>query len=161
MPPHSKDTPNQQILDLSLNKKILIGYCNRDAYKIERYKRWFDDWYEKQEPEAYILNKLDKNFLKNLEITIFSATWCGACRVETARFYKIFDTLQISFDTVTVLYLNRQKKIPGLDIESFDVTHVPTIIFYQNKKEIGRIVEQPKDTLEATILEIQNKMAQA
>ena len=155
---YSKDAPNQQILDLTLNKEILIGYCNREAYNIERYKRWFDNWYEKQEPEAYILDKLNKEFLKNIEITIFAATWCGACRVETARFYKIFDTLQLAFDNVTVLYLNRQKKIPGLDITAYNVDHVPTFIFYQNKKEIGRIVEQPKDTLEADLLEIQDKI---
>ena len=125
---YSKENPNQQILDLALNKEILIGYCDRDAYKIERYKRWFDDWYKKQEPEAYILNKLEPDFLKSLEITIFAATWCGSCRVETARFYKIFDALKIPFEKVTVLYVNRQKKIPGLDISSYDVTRVPTFI---------------------------------
>jgi thiol-disulfide isomerase/thioredoxin len=158
---YTKENPNQQILDLALNKEILIGYCNRDAYKIERYKRWFDDWYERQEPEVYVLNKLDKSFLEKLEIIVFGATWCGACRVETARFYKIFDMLGISFDNVSLLYLNRQKKIPGMELDSFNISRVPTFVFKLNNKEIGRITEQPKDTLEADLLEIQNKIAHA
>ncbi len=155
---YSKEYPNQQILDLALNKEILIGYCNRKAYNIEPYKNWFDKWYEKLEPEIYFLNKLNKEFLKNIEIIIFAASWCGACRVEIARFYKIFDTLQIPFDNVTVLYVNRLKKIPGFDITPFEINRVPTFIFYQDKNEIGRIIESPKDTLEADLLEIQNKI---
>lgn len=152
---YTKDNPNQQYFDLLLNKEVLIGYCNRDAYDIPRYKRWFDEWYEKQEPESYVLSKLRKDFLKSVEIKVISASWCGGCRTEIARFYKILDTLEVQPKRLTVIYVNKQKQVPGLDLSEYQISRVPTFLFYQSGREIGRINERPADTLERDILQIQ------
>jgi thiol-disulfide isomerase/thioredoxin len=154
---YNKENLNQQFFDLLLNKEILIGYCDRKAYEIPRYKRWFDDWYEKQEPESYILSKLDKAFLREVQIVLISATWCGACRTETSRFYKILDALDVIPENLTVIYVNKQKRVPGLDLSSYGFSKVPTFIFYKGNEEIGRISERPQDTLEHDLLEIQRR----
>lgn len=152
---YTKDNPNQQYFDLLLNKEVLIGYCDRNAYEIPRYKRWFDEWYEKQEPESYVLSKINKDFFRSLEILVFSASWCGGCRTELARFYKIMDVLDLQPKRLTVIYVNKQKQVPGLDLSEYQFSRVPTFIFYRNNREIGRISERPADTLESDILEIQ------
>ncbi|MFW5657626.1 MAG: thioredoxin family protein [Bacteroidota bacterium] len=146
---------NQVTIDPVLNKEILIGYCDRGAYKIPRYQRWFDEWYKKQEPEVYYTGKLQAGFLASLSITIISASWCGSCRTEVARFYKIFDGLNINYNKVTVIYVNKQKQAPGIDISALRIGRVPTFIFYKNSTEIARITEQPKDTLEAELFRVQ------
>lgn len=157
---YNRDHLNQQYFDLLLNKEILIGYCNRDAYKIPRYARWFNDWYEKQEPEYYVLSKLNPRFLESLEMVVIAATWCGSCRAEIARFYKILDVLEINPGNLSVIYVNKLKQVPGLDLTEYQFTRVPTFIFYRDHKEIGRINEQPKDTLEKDLLDIQQAFEQ-
>ena len=152
---YTKENPNQQFFDLLLNKEILIGYCNRQAYDIPRYKRWFDEWYEKQEPETYVVSKIDSDFIRNLDIVILSASWCGSCRTEISRFYKILDFKEVFPKNLDIIYVNKQKQVPGLDLTQYQFTRVPTFIFYMENKEIGRINERPPDTLEQEILEIQ------
>ncbi len=152
---YTKENPNQQFFDLLLNKEILIGYADRKAYEIPPYKRWFDEWYEKQEPETYVLSKIDTEFLRNLEVVVLSASWCGSCRTEISRFYKILDVMQAAPKKLDVIYVNRQKQVPGLELTHYRFSRVPTFIFYSNGKEIGRINERPVDTLEQEILEIQ------
>ena len=40
------------------------------------------------------------------------------------------------------------------DYSRYNITNTPTIIFYKNKKEVGRIIEKPKETLESNMLSI-------
>ena len=41
-----------------------------------------------------------------------------------------------------------KKQSPDFNPESYQINRVPTAIIYRNNKEIGRIIETPKKTLE-------------
>ena len=50
--------------------------------------------------------------------------------------------------------MDRNKTTPGAFEEGLNITNVPTFIFYNNKKEINRIVESPVENLEQDFLSI-------
>jgi len=43
------------------------------------------------------------------------------------------------------------------EVDDVDIHFVPTIIFYMNDEEVGRIVEMPYESLEKDMLEIVKK----
>jgi thioredoxin-related protein len=53
-----------------------------------------------------------------------------------------------------MIVLNRAKETPNNLQEGYNITNVPTFIFYKKGKEIGRFVEFPRETLEKGILKI-------
>ena len=82
-------------------------------------------------------------------------TWCGDSQRDVPNFYKILDEANFNYKNLELVTVNRQKKANGLE-EGFDITHVPTFIFYKDGKEIGRFVEHALDdsTVEEDFLKI-------
>ncbi len=56
--------------------------------------------------------------------------------------------------SLEIFAMDTHKKAPGIDIKAIDVKLVPTLIIYKGEKELGRIIESPKVSLEADLLEI-------
>jgi hypothetical protein len=50
--------------------------------------------------------------------------------------------------------VNREKQGLSDEAEELDIEFVPTIIFYKDGSEIGRIVETPAESLEKDLLKI-------
>ncbi len=61
-------------IDTVKNKKMLIGYCNREAFKDTAFEGWFDESYSIYQPDSEVLNQL-KDFLNNIKIKIVLSTW--------------------------------------------------------------------------------------
>ena len=94
-------------------------------------------------------------YLKVLrKITIVMATWCSDSRREVPRFYKILDFLKFNNDNTTLINVNSAKKTSDIDISTINIQRVPTIFFYINNNEIGRIIETPKISLEKDMVNI-------
>ena len=70
------------------------------------------------------------------------------------RFYKILDETGYKEINLTVIGVNRDKNALSVNIENLDVELVPTFIVYQNDKELGRIVESPRKSLEDDLWKI-------
>jgi hypothetical protein len=47
--------------------------------------------------------------------------------------------------------LDQTKKCRYINVDAMQIKNVPTFIFYREGKEIGRIVENPSNTLESDI----------
>ncbi len=145
---------NQTVVDQKTNNKMLIGYCNRQGLTSEPFNIWFNSEYNNYDVDSIVLDSLPKKDLKNLKITIVMATWCGDSRREVPRFYKIIDKLGFNEQNITLININREKKVKNIDIKKFDISRIPTFIFYKDNREIGRIIETPKQTLEKDLLRI-------
>jgi DNA integrity scanning protein DisA with diadenylate cyclase activity len=53
------------------------------------------------------------------------------------------------------------KKLAGVaDIENLQIEKVPTLIVFEGKKEIGRIVETPEVSIEADLLKILHQISE-
>jgi thiol-disulfide isomerase/thioredoxin len=81
-------------------------------------------------------------------------SWCSDSRREVPRFYKILDRLKFDQNKLTLFCVDRSKKDSADDTSKLNIESVPTFIFYRKEKEIGRIIESPKETLEKDIQKI-------
>ena len=106
---------------------------------------WFPKQYDAYHPD---LNGFDSTNLKQISIKIFMGTWCHDSKREVPRLYKILDELYYDYENFEIIGLTKNKKGYFQDYASFGITNTPTIIFYRNDLEIGRIIEEPKGSLE-------------
>jgi thiol-disulfide isomerase/thioredoxin len=141
------------VIDQKSGKPVLVGICDRDAFKDTSFAWWFNSEYENYDVDKETLAniKMDNEFHS---ITIVMGTWCSDSRREVPRFYKILDFLKFPSEKVKLIMVDRKKGAAEVDISSLKIELVPTIIFYNDGLEIGRIIESPKESLEKDLAAI-------
>ena len=149
-------TTNQCVVDQKSGKPMLVGTCTREAFQDSSFAWWFNSEYDNYELDNEALShvKIDSEFHS---ITIVMGTWCSDSRREVPRFYKILDSLRFPASKVKLIMVDRKKEAAEVDISSLNIELVPTMIFYNDGLEVGRIIETPKETLEKDILGILTK----
>ncbi|MBL3641334.1 thioredoxin family protein [Peribacillus frigoritolerans] len=75
-------------------------------------------------------------------IFLFSATWCGDCRV----IEPIMPEIATKFPDFTFIYVDRDEFIDVCAAN--DVFGIPSFIAYDNGKELGRFVSKDRKTQE-------------
>ncbi len=95
-----------------------------------------------------------KGLVTDVETIVFLGTWCSDSRREVPRFLKTADALNIPESRVKLFALDRTKTSPDGTSGKYDIQRVPTFIFLKGGKEIGRIVESPKASLEEDMFSI-------
>jgi len=136
---------------------ILLGKCTRERLA----QSPFDVWYTKNF-EAYTVDSLTANqlkpLLKNKQFLLFMGTWCGDSRREVPRMYKILDYCQVKRSQIQLITLNNSdtayKQSPGHEERGLNIRRVPTLLIYENHREVGRVVESPVTSLEKDLLAI-------
>jgi thiol-disulfide isomerase/thioredoxin len=132
---------------------MLLGYCDRQAFQDTSFSWWFNSVYDMYEFDSTTaLGFKDK--LSNIKITVVMGTWCSDSRRVVPKFLRVLDFLNYPKDSVSILTVGRNKKGRGNETDNMKIDLVPTIIFYRNNMEIGRIVESPKETIEKDITKI-------
>ena len=145
---------NQETTNLD-NEQILVGKVNRDGLTQSPYKEWFTPNYISYVVDSATLTEVD---VDNTEIVMFLGTWCSDSQVEVPQFYKILDHINYDLNKMSVVALerleNRDLVSPQHEEEAYQIGFVPTMIFLRDGKEIGRITEYPKKTIEKDMLTI-------
>lgn len=132
---------------------MLLGKANRKGLEMKPFKGWFDTGYEDYKVDSETLEKL-KPLLKDVVITVFMGTWCEDSQREVPHFYKILDASGFDESKLNLINVSDEKTTPeGLE-KGKNITNVPTMIFYKNDKELGRIVEYPIESLEKDMFAI-------
>jgi hypothetical protein len=130
-----------------INRSIFFNHTNKVTYEPE-YEKY------KPNPEAvkYIKSKLGK-----FQIKMVMGFWCDDSKKYVPQLIKVLD--EAKWDTED----NDQLKIFGVDknkeagfegFKSLNIVKVPTIIVYMNDREIGRIEEIPKVSIEEDLVKI-------
>lgn len=132
---------------------MLLGKANRKGFQMDAFKDWFNTGYETYSVDSETVEKL-KPLLKDVTITVFMGTWCEDSQRETPHFYKILDEANFDESKLSLITVSEEKTTPQGFEEGKNITNVPTIIFYKNDKELGRIVEYPIESLEKDMLPI-------
>lgn len=137
--------------------ELLLGEINKKGFAKSPFNAWFSKNYD-----DYLVNKkvvkLLKNELNGYEIKVFLGTWCGDSKREVPNFYKVLDAANFPEDQLKVIAVDRTaeayKQSPNGEEKGLNIHRVPTFIFYKEGKEVNRIVESPKETLERDIYKI-------
>lgn len=118
----------------------LVGIATKKDFQQEPYNsEWFKDYYSYYETDKNTIQKL-KPLLKDITVKGFMGTWCDDSRREIPNFYKTLDEAGFDYNKLELVTVNKKKKAKGLE-KGYNITNVPTFIFYKNGKEVGRFVE--------------------
>ena len=139
MPAH-KDT--DEILEGRISQRDLS----------DRYS-WFVDARQKYVPDAGVVNAL-LPYSGQLEFVVVLGTWCSDSQKHVPAFYTLMDALHIADKHIELIGVDRQKRGGMVDVAPLGIEYVPTFIVFYQGKEIGRIVETPKVSLEKDLLQM-------
>jgi thiol-disulfide isomerase/thioredoxin len=111
----------------------------------ERY-----DTVKVEEPVVGMLQQLSAD----VDVIVFYGSWCGDSRREVPRFLRIVEKGGFVKERVRYYGLDRTKKSSDGLTDQYEIERVPTFILLRSGKELGRVVELPRTTLEGDMVEI-------
>ena len=100
------------------------------------------------------INSKLKSLLSNVKIKIFIGTWCEDSVREIPYLFKILNSVNYNISSIEIICLDENKNTQKKYEKGFEITRVPTIIFFKKNKEINRIVELPVESLQKDIINI-------
>lgn len=134
-------------------EEILLGNISCKDLEQGIYNTWFIENFNAHQLDSTTLEKV-KPLLKDVSIKLFMGTWCEDSQREVPAMTKILEELNYPEEKLEIIAVSRDKDTPkGLEI-GMNINYVPSIIFFKNEKEIGRIVESPVESLEKDMLSI-------
>jgi hypothetical protein len=89
-----------------------------------------------------------------LHFVVMMGTWCSDSRKHVPAFFSLMDALHIPDKHIELIGVDRQKRSGNVDVTPLHIEYVPTFIVFYKGKEIGRIVETPKVSLEKDLLQL-------
>lgn len=92
--------------------------------------------------------------LPGTHMLIYAGTWCGDSKHQVPRMMKILNESEFDLNSLDFRLVNRSKHDKAGHSVQDSIKFIPTFILYRDKKEIGRIVESPKATLEQDLVKI-------
>lgn len=147
--------------NFSSGQDNIIGETNkRDILKSE-HSSWFNEVYSSYTPKSETIEELTHIFKKNdFQVDVYFGTWCSDSQREVPKLIKLLEESQFNFKYLNLIGVDRDKIIPGITEEKqeeLNVFNVPTIIVYQEDKEVNRFVEYAQESLEEDLLKIFSK----
>ena len=104
-------------------------------------------------PDSDVLQKIKEN-IEDVEIKLFTASWCPDCRIQLPRFFSVLLALEDEDFALEIITVDRSKMDDSGLAEIMGVMAIPSFIFIKNGEELGRIIERPKGRMEEDIAEI-------
>ncbi len=131
---------------------ILKGQCRFTDVLAQPDYTWMKDT-ARYRTDGHAMSILKKE-LPNYELVVLFGSWCPDSHLELPRLYKVLQEAKMPLEKVTLYGLDRAKKGRDVEDKMYRVDRVPTIILFQNNKEIGRIVEAPQKSIETDLAEM-------
>ena len=147
---------NQKVYDEQSKSEIMIGYCTLDGISDTAFITDYIKGYDEFQPQKKLVNQM-YSLLDSITVTIVMGTWCSDSKEQVPRFMRLFDELEHSFATPTFICVDRNKKAGDVSMAGMNILNIPTFIVYYKGRELGRIVEAPKTTIDQDFLEILKK----
>jgi len=132
---------------------LILGYCPASAMNDSVFNNSWTTEYKNYQPDFETLDKLEGK-LEDVNIKIVFRSTCSDSREQLPRLFKILNELNYPINKITLIGVNREKQGLSNEAEGLEIEFVPTIIFYKDGNEIGRIVETLAESLEKDLLRI-------
>lgn len=150
----------QYNLDVTVDNEtgdiVYRGECTFKDLSSEQAFTWLRTGVGHYNPDKASVTYLERH-LKDYNIVVLMGTWCEDSHKMLPQIYKLLRITQ---------YPMSQYKMYGLDLnkqgyldehEKYKVENVPTVILFNKGKEVGRVVETAKVSLEADLKDIIKK----
>ena len=132
---------------------LILGYCPASIIIDSLFKDTWTTEYSNYQPDFETLDMLEGK-LEDITIKIVFRSTCSDSREQLPRLFKILNELNYDINSITLIGVSREKQGLSNETEGLEIELVPTIIFYKDGTEIGRIVETPAESLEKDLLKI-------
>lgn len=136
--------------------RIIKGVFTRPDIENDSIFTWYRPNYNYYPIDSSTLKEID-SLSKNIHFVLIVGTWCGDSKREVPYLFKIFDAAKINSNKVWMFGVDRSKKSEDSTTIKYNVLRVPTLIVFKEEQELGRIVENPRETLEKDLLRILRK----
>ena len=132
------------------------GKVSRSIFFNDANKSIYENAYNSYLPNADAIKYLNSKKGK-FGIKMVMGFWCDDSQKYAPQLLKTLDNAK--WDTVgnnqLIVYGVDENKVANFEgFKEMNIINVPTIIVYQNNKEIGRIVETPKISVEQDLVNI-------
>ncbi len=146
---------NKKLEDQIKHKQIMLNECSREGLvEFPEFKASYDANYENYKVDSASVPQLTK-LMKDKKIKVVLGTWCGDSKFQAPNFLKVTDAIKVDEKNVAFIAVDGAKKAENGLIDGLDIQRVPTFIIIDKKgKEIGRIIEHPKKSLELDLIDI-------
>ena len=110
---------------------------------------WFAmgyDLFSFNDGDAYRRILAAQSRFDRMEILAFIGIWCPDCQEHVPGLLRILDAVKFPPTRLRIYSLDRAKTYPGGEelIRRQAITRLPTFVFFEDGREIGRIIETPE-----------------
>lgn len=139
----------------TVNEKLVLdGRLNRAQLNVLVKENWLTINYKSYKLDSSTYKNLVQTDLDSLSFLIFAGSWCSDTKLELPRFLKVIDTLNLGKNPLDMYFLDLNKKSKFVTPSVYNISLVPTFVVLRAGKEIGRIEETPKESIEKDVLKI-------
>lgn len=131
---------------------LLLGRMTIEELRAPRFS-WFEKNLAEYKPDTNLAPMLP-GMLRDVTILCFAGTWCSDTWLQLPRMYRILREAGFRRERFLLWGIDRKKQSPGGEAAEYRVMLSPTFIFLRGGRELGRIEESPKLSLEADMIEI-------
>ncbi len=135
------------------NEKILVGKIKRTQLSTDEFP-WFKKNYDTYNSAVNTDILYLKAFKDRVTFMVFAGTWCDDTQNLLPKFFRVLDEAQFPASSITLYGVDRSKKSLHGEADKSLIVNVPTFIVYKDGKEIGRIVENVKKSVEIDLKEM-------
>jgi hypothetical protein len=145
-------------LDRKTGKPCLRGKITFTDIEKETVNSWFKKGVDAYEPNVTLTNEL-KSLAAPYRFVVFAGTWCEDTHNMLPKFYKTINMADIDLHAVEMYGVDRNKETLNLEHVFYNIKRIPTIIVMLQNREVGRIIENVNESIEADLLRIIEKDA--
>jgi thiol-disulfide isomerase/thioredoxin len=149
-------SPKFVMQDSETKEAMLIGSATWSDWKKNAAWAMYDDsTYTPNDTAIKRLAALAKS--GDVSFMLFAGSWCGDSKHEVPKLSVVFKQVGVAWEKVSLYGVTRQKRENTGTAEQYAVKRVPTLIVLRKGKEVGRIVEIPKETIEKDLVSMLEK----
>jgi hypothetical protein len=148
---HAQDSGAKKYPEGNVNYSVLFNSKNKGIFEPEFLSY-------KGDPDAI---KYIKKNSKDVRIKIVMGFWCEDSQIQVPRMLRVLKDAgwDVEDEKQVKIYGVDENKWAGFEgFQAMNIVNVPTFIVYYNNKEVGRIIETPKSSLEKDLVEILQKI---
>lgn len=148
---HAQDSGAKKYPEGNVNYNVLFNTKNKGTFEPE---------FLSYKGDADAIKFIKKNS-KDVKIKIVMGFWCEDSQIQVSRMLRVLKDAgwDVEDEKQVKIYGVDENKWAGFEgFQAMNIVNVPTFIVYYNNKEVGRIVESPKLTLEKDLVEILQKI---